>query len=233
MGSTKMYMLEGKGCQVVTVVGVISIASICMIYTYLVIMNMSSLRDPTSSSFVSDPMSVSVLVFFLCGSIAYSFMALFDHAAETLLYCYAWNKKFAKDSNGAPVSDYLPESLRGIVDEDSGGDGEGYCFYGQANPSMYLSTWLPRRKKKGDKINTQERTLTPMGSVSGRSTRDGGGATMSQLSYQGGNSNTYQAVPNGYGGQGYGNPGDYMDQGYGASSPMGNNFGSGYGGQNY
>merc|ERR1719343_951208 len=166
---------------------------------------MPSLRDPTSSTYVSDPMGVSVLVFFLCGSIAYSFMALFDHAAETLLYCYAWNKKFAKDSNGAPVDDYLPESLRDIVDADLDGDNEAYCFYGQANPNMYLHTWMPRRKQlKSDKINAKERAqatgLSSMGSQSGRSTRDGpGGATMSQYSYGGGSQagNTYQAVPNG------------------------------------
>merc|ERR1711933_614767 len=61
---------------------------------------------------------VSVLAFFLCGHIAYGFMMLFDHTADTLLYCYAWNKKFEKDNGGCSVEDYLPESLRDIVDAD-------------------------------------------------------------------------------------------------------------------
>jgi len=227
--STKNYLLGGKGCQVVTVVGVVSIGVICMIYSYLVIMNVPSFRDPTGSSFIAEPMMISVMVFFLTSGIGYSFMALFDHTAETLLYCYAWNKKFHKDSNGAPVDDYLPESLRDLVDADIDVD-EGYCFYGQAKPEMYLHTWMLKRKQlKADKLTAKERQQGAMSTI-GTNSRTGAGATgtnISQFSYGQGGGSPYQPVPNGPPYQEAGVSG--QQSGYGGYSPQQGGFSpSGY-----
>lgn len=144
-GATKTYMLEGRGCQVVTSVGVVTIGCMCMVYTYWVIMCIGSFTDPKSQSFIAEPMGISVMAFFLCGSIGYSFMSLFDHGADTLLYCYAWNKKFSKDSNGLPIDAYLPDSLRELIDTEIDDD-DAYRFYGQARPEMYLGTWLPKKR---------------------------------------------------------------------------------------
>merc|ERR1719210_2647063 len=100
-------------------------------------------------------------------------MMLFDHTADTLLYCYAWNKKFAKDNGGCDVEDYLPESLRDIVDADLDED-DGYCFYGQARPEMYLHTWLGtsrRKQMKDERFAGKERqtVMATAGSVAGSS----------------------------------------------------------------
>mmetsp|Transcript_30124 Transcript_30124/g.86236 ORF Transcript_30124/g.86236 Transcript_30124/m.86236 type:complete len:889 (-) Transcript_30124:147-2813(-) len=198
--STREHMLLGNGCQVVTVVGVMSIAIIGTIFTHLSIMSNSALTNPASPSFIAEPMFIDALAFLLCANIAYGFMMIFDHTADTLLYCYAWNKKFSQDSGGHPVEDYLPESMRDLVDLDVEDDDEKGALYGKARPEMYLGTFFTSRRAqiKADKDKDKARqsqiqmTTATMGaanagasSMSGASRQFGGFATgTSQVPYQ-------------------------------------------------
>jgi len=227
--SCKQYILEGKGCQIVTVVGATSIGIICTLFCYLLLMQIPGLEDPSSSSYISDPLAVCFLCFLLCGPcIGYGFMMLFDHTADTLLYCYAWNKKFNKDNDGAPVDDYLPESLRDIIDEDYDKD-EAYSYYGNARPEMYLSTWLPSRRKdnKDKKFSDKERAYNTTGMGASGSQRLGGGTSGS------GAGPMYTNAPYDTAGAYPGPPGGYpmqsqgFGQDYGGHSPGG--YGAGYG----
>jgi len=192
--SVKRTILERDGCRVLTFIGSVSIGLIGSCITHVRIMTNPALTDPTSNTFIAEPMAASVTAFFLCMNIAYGFMMLFDHAADTLLYCYAWNKKFARDNNGAAVEDYLPESLRDLVDADQDED-DGYVFYGQAKPEMYLSTWLGpsrRRQIKDERLSGKERqSQMAMGSAAASS----GGTSLSQPGGVPGYTNISSQVP--------------------------------------
>jgi hypothetical protein len=134
-----MYKLE-----VISVIGVLSIGMICSFFTHVMIMSISWYNDPTSSSYIDDPLAVDALAFLLCGNIAYGFTMVFDHTADVLLYCYAWNRKFNKKS----MEKFVPELLKPIVAHDLDDDKLDYKLYGAAKPQMYLSSWLPKKKKR-------------------------------------------------------------------------------------
>jgi len=126
--------------MIITIVGVVSVGSTCAGLTYVAILLTSSLSDPESETYLVAPAAVCGFAFCLCASIAYGFMMLFDHTADTLLYCYAWNKKF----NKATVDQFMPESLRDLVGHIIDKE-DGYQYFGNAKPEMYLSTWMPKK----------------------------------------------------------------------------------------
>jgi len=134
-------------CEMVTSIGVVTIGLVGAVLTHLMLM-LPSFEDPTSSSYIEEPLAVDFIAFLLCAQIGYGFMLLFDNTADCLLYCYAWNRRY----NPKCIEKYMPESIRGIVDHDNyDPDQEGSRkFYGSAKPEMYLSTWLPSKKKKNE-----------------------------------------------------------------------------------
>lgn len=145
-------------CRIITVVGVVSIGIICASVTYMTIVSLPSLSDPAQPGYIADPVMVAVVALFMCGSIAYGFCMLIDHVADTILYCYAWNKKFNKDT----VEQFMPESIRDLVFYDKDKE-DGYQFYGNAKPEMYLQTWMPSTKRDRKKLNNQGATKGPNG----------------------------------------------------------------------
>jgi len=152
--SCQKYMMS---CMIITIVGVVSVGSACAGLTYAAILLTSSLSDPESETFLVAPSAVCAFAFCLCASIAYGFMMLFDHTADTLLYCYAWNKKF----NKATVEQFMPESLRDLVGHIIEKE-DGYQYFGNAKPEMYLSTWMPKKyaEHKARNANRDSRLST-------------------------------------------------------------------------
>jgi hypothetical protein len=134
-------------CEIVTSIGVVTIGLVGSFLTHLMLM-LPSFEDPTSSSYIEEPLAVDIIAFLLCAQIGYGFMLLFDNTADCLLYCYAWNRRY----NPKCIEKYMPESIRAITDHDNyDPDQEGSRkFYGSAKPEMYLSTWLPSKKKKSE-----------------------------------------------------------------------------------
>jgi hypothetical protein len=157
--------------EVISTIGVLSIGIVCSFFTHVMIMNISWYNDPRSSSYIDDPLAVDALAFFLCGNIAYGFTMVFDHTADVLLYCYAWNRKFNKKS----TEKFVPELLKPIVAHDLDDDKHDYKLFGAARPEMYLSSWLPTKKKRPGDADGQA------GSRSGTQT---GGAFDSQGYYR-------------------------------------------------
>uniref|UniRef100_A0A7S1SBE7 Uncharacterized protein n=1 Tax=Alexandrium catenella TaxID=2925 RepID=A0A7S1SBE7_ALECA len=137
---------NAKSCQkymmcltIITVIGVITVGSLSAVMTYIVILRTPSLSHPTSSTFITSPMAVSLFAFWLSGTITYGFTMLFDHTADTLLYCYAWNKKFNKDT----VDFFVPESIGNLVAHLIEAS-DAYQYFGSARPEMYLASWMPK-----------------------------------------------------------------------------------------
>jgi hypothetical protein len=147
--------------QIVTQTGVCCIGAACAGVTFALVNNVPSLNSPDSSTYIYDPMMVSFVAFCLGGMIAFGFMNLIDHTADSLLYCYAWSKRFKRET----VDRYVPEDLREIVGfEDKNPDEYGY--YGRADPNMYLGTWMatkpdPNKDKRaqGMKASADQRSL--------------------------------------------------------------------------
>eukprot|EP00930_Biecheleria_cincta_P016319 TRINITY_DN1331_c0_g1_i1.p1 TRINITY_DN1331_c0_g1~~TRINITY_DN1331_c0_g1_i1.p1 ORF type:complete len:873 (+),score=110.36 TRINITY_DN1331_c0_g1_i1:41-2659(+) len=130
----KQYM--GK-CSPISIVGVLWIGLVGAIVAYSIMANSSRYNDPSKDTYINDPVTVSIVAFLLCGSIAYDFCALLDALADTLLYCFAFNKKF----NRKTVYKFVPDDIKDIVGYEGIKDST-FGLYGQARPDMYLSTWL-------------------------------------------------------------------------------------------
>eukprot|EP00437_Effrenium_voratum_P069254 CAMPEP_0181503844 /NCGR_PEP_ID=MMETSP1110-20121109/57159_1 /TAXON_ID=174948 /ORGANISM="Symbiodinium sp., Strain CCMP421" /LENGTH=861 /DNA_ID=CAMNT_0023632625 /DNA_START=122 /DNA_END=2707 /DNA_ORIENTATION=+ len=126
-------------CRPSTFIGVVSVAVVGFLTSYL-IMNHSGINDPAKSSFIQDPVMVSAVAFFLCGSIAYDFCALYDHLADSLLYCFAYNRK----ANKKTIHKFVPEEIQEMIGKEviDSVKKPSYGYHGRARPEMFVSTWL-------------------------------------------------------------------------------------------
>jgi hypothetical protein len=122
----------------INVVGIITIASLNALMVWLFVNLLDAYKEPESSLYVADTMMVTFLAWVLSAYIAFSFMTLWDHTCDGLLYCYAWSRKWKRES----VDKFIPESLRYIVGFDDM-ENDRYPYYGRAKNNMYLRSWLP------------------------------------------------------------------------------------------
>jgi len=145
------YLYRDHSQTTINVIGVMSISGISAMTTYLLVANLDVYSEPMSPLYVADPILVTFITGALSAYIAFGFMTLWDHTADTLLYCYAWSRRWDR----ATVDKYIPESLRYIVGFDDM-DQDRYPYYGKAKNNMYLRYWLPmvgmedpKKAKKG------------------------------------------------------------------------------------
>jgi len=132
--------IKGSG-QMITIIGVSFIPLIGTAF-FALFMQLDCVRDESGSWYVSDPVMVGYFTLLLCMLVAYSFCMVFDHTADTLLYCYAWHKRNDK----ASIDKFIPDKLRYIV---GWGDlnNDKYPYYGKAPNNMYLSTFVDWKAK--------------------------------------------------------------------------------------
>jgi len=134
-----------KGSLVLmSLLGVVTSSSIATLICYSLLQAWETFSSPKSYDYVPNMMATCVLCWITCAFIAYSAIALFDVTADTLLYCYGWNRKYNKKN----VENYIPETLRYLVGFDDGVGQDKYPYYGKANKNMYLSTFMPTKPKK-------------------------------------------------------------------------------------
>jgi len=132
--------IKGSG-QMITIIGV-SFIPLIGIAAFAGFMQLDCVQNESSSWYVSDPVMVGYFTLLLCMLVAYSFCVVFDHTADTLLYCYAWHKRNDKSS----IDKFIPDKLRYIV---GWGDlnNDKYPYYGKAPNNMYLSTFVDWKAK--------------------------------------------------------------------------------------
>lgn len=146
------FLYRDHSQTTINLIGVGSISSFTTILVYLLVVNLDLYKESTSPMYVADPYLVAFLTWLLSAYIAFGFMTLWDHTADTLLYCYAWARRW----NRKTVNNYIPEGLRYIVGFDDV-EHDRYPYYGKAKTNMYLRTWLPMvgmedpKKKKAEK----------------------------------------------------------------------------------
>lgn len=136
--SSKAVMTMTGELQPITITGVASIATVCSSVTWWMTTCISIFNDPRGGWYIQSPFVVALIAYCLCGSIAYSFMALLDQTADTILYCYSYNKKYKKGT----CQQYMPDDLANIVGNDHLHT-DTFPFYGDhVNPNMYLGTFM-------------------------------------------------------------------------------------------
>jgi hypothetical protein len=151
----------------INVVGIISIASLNTLMVYLFVSLLDAYKEAESNLYVADPMMVCFLAWILSAYIAFSFMTLWDHTCDSLLYCYAWSRKWKRET----VNEYIPESLRLIVGFDDT-ENDRYPYYGRAKNNMYLRSWMPmigvddKHKKPADATRTKANLPPPRSHMS-------------------------------------------------------------------
>jgi hypothetical protein len=137
------YMYRDKSQTTLCVLGVSGIATVCASVVFMIVNFAEPYKTESSSLYIANPALVVFLAWVLGAYISFGFMSAWDHAADTLLFCYAWNRKFSRGS----VEKYIPESVRAIVGYDDSED-DRYPYYGKAKSNMYLRTWMPVPEKK-------------------------------------------------------------------------------------
>lgn len=132
--------IKGSG-QMITIIGV-SFIPLIGIAAFTGFMQLDCVTDEGGNWYVSDPVMVGYFTLLLCMIVAYSYCMVFDHTADTLLYCYAWHKRNDKGS----IDKFIPDKLRYIV---GWGDlnNDKYPYYGKAPNNMYLSTFVDWKAK--------------------------------------------------------------------------------------
>jgi len=126
-------------CRPCTFIGVLAGGIAGFVVCYCTLSFGGIYNDPAKSSFVMDPLMVAFVTFFLCGHIAYDFCALLDHMADSLLYCFAYNKKFNKKT----VDRFVPEEIQDLIggEEIEKLTKPQHSWTGKAQPDMFVSTW--------------------------------------------------------------------------------------------
>lgn len=97
-----MAVLENDATVVINLVGatfLIQLAGVCGIAsmggvaTYVTIVNFPSFSDPFSVYYIYDPVFAALISSVLCGMVATPFMLLLDQVSDTILFCWALEKK--------------------------------------------------------------------------------------------------------------------------------------------
>lgn len=154
------YMYRDPSQTTLCILGVGGIGTVCAWVTFM-ITNFAPIYTAESSNlYIANPNLVVALSWILGAYIAFGFMSAWDHTSDTLLYCYAWNRKFSRKS----VEKYIPESVRAIVGYEDKED-DRYPFYGRAKTNMYLRSWITvndkKEKKKEEKGPSKPETPEP------------------------------------------------------------------------
>lgn len=141
------YMYRDQSQTTLCILGVGGIATVCSWVTFMITNFAKIYTNEASNLYLANPMMVVQLSWILGAYIAFGFMSSWDHTSDSLLYCYAWNRKFSRKT----VEKYIPEAVRAIVGFDDKED-DRYPFYGRAKTNMYLRSWItvndkPEKKK--------------------------------------------------------------------------------------
>jgi len=99
-------------CFIYCITGVLGISAAVAEFAYILVATNSWFTDDDSLQYVADPLFITAICAILGASIAISFMVVFDHSADTLLYTYVWNKSHGHNT----VQKYAPDVLAMLTD---------------------------------------------------------------------------------------------------------------------
>ncbi|CAD7962281.1 unnamed protein product [Amoebophrya sp. A120] len=100
-------LLNGA-CAVFQVVGAALISGFGGFLTFLMVTELDTFTYNESAYYIADPVFISIAAGVICLVIAMAFMVIFDQTADTMLYCFVYEKKSGS-------SRYAPESLATLI----------------------------------------------------------------------------------------------------------------------
>lgn len=103
-------LLNGA-CFIFEVVGVLLPTGVSAWLTYIVATHVDHFADPASSSYVINPLPITIAAGAMSCTVSIVFMVVFDQCADTLLFVYADNLY----DDPSSVDMYAPDSLSGLT----------------------------------------------------------------------------------------------------------------------
>lgn len=83
--------------------------------TWLTLRNVEAFSNPASEQFVAQPEYLTLAASGVAFVVALVFMSVFDVCSDTILFCWALDKKVREEKGLGPNTD-LPESLVAMLD---------------------------------------------------------------------------------------------------------------------
>jgi len=107
-GATKLFQLGGM----------VTITAAGGLLTWFTLGTIPMFTDPSSPNFVLQPEYLAIVASLMCAVIAWVFMDVFDTVSDTILLCWALDKK-ARAAENLPPNPDLPSSLIALLDKAS------------------------------------------------------------------------------------------------------------------
>lgn len=83
-----VILLNGA-CWIFELTGIAAITAVGTWLSWLMLVHVPTFSDPTSESYISEPLIVCAVAGVICFIVAAAFMSVFDMVADTILYCHA------------------------------------------------------------------------------------------------------------------------------------------------
>merc|ERR1719223_97531 len=112
MGEASAIAILNGSCFIFQLCGVGVITGGGAALTYIMVTNVDEFAIATNPHYVADPALCAGVGGFICFLVSVSFMLVFDMVADTMLFCFAQDKK----RNGENCSvNFTPSSLASLI----------------------------------------------------------------------------------------------------------------------
>lgn len=110
-----IHDLSGRAF-ILSVAGITGISVTCSSLAFIVLTNLSLFTDPTSAWVVESPQFISLVVFLLSAYIAHTFMVVFDHCGDALIFGFE-HYRFQDHDH---VKNWCPKTLKDLCQYQDG-----------------------------------------------------------------------------------------------------------------
>jgi len=97
--------------------GFVSITSLGAYLTWLLLHTLDMFKNPESEQFVASPEWVTGAAALISAVVAGTFMVMFDTVADTMLFCWALDRKY-RTEHGMPPGNNVPPRLRDLLESE-------------------------------------------------------------------------------------------------------------------
>jgi len=101
--------------------GLVTITSLGAYLTWILVHSLDVFTDPKSAHFVAAPEYVTAAAGGIAFIVAGTFMVMFDTVADTILFCWALDRKY-RSEHGMPPGNNVPGQLRELLDAEGTAD---------------------------------------------------------------------------------------------------------------
>jgi len=125
-------------CFVYEVFGGLCITLISVLAFVVAATNMDMFANPSSDWYIPNLFWGTFFATAIAAVTAFEFMQIFNHTADTLLYCFAWNRELSKQDEECYPGKYCPGGLRDMMQDYEMEPGGGIELEGEYNAADYI-----------------------------------------------------------------------------------------------